>query len=95
MPLDHFSVAVPPSKLEGMVTFLTNSLQHMGFKEHVRFPTPVTVGMGDTRPYMWIFAVDPEEADEKTQLALLKRHHIAFTAESGSILLGFFLCFSN
>ena len=70
MPLDHFSVAVPSSKLEGMVAFLTNSLQYLGFKEHVRFPTPVAVGLGDTRPYMWIFAVDPDEADEKTQLAL-------------------------
>ncbi len=83
MPLDHFSLMVPQPKLEGMVAFLTSSLQHMGFKEFFR-PIPSVVGMGDAAPFMWIAGVDPKDADEKTQETLLKRQHIAFTAESQS-----------
>jgi hypothetical protein len=33
MPLDHFSIPVPEDKFEDFIAFLTNSLQHMGFKE--------------------------------------------------------------
>jgi hypothetical protein len=33
MPLDHLSLPVPQAKLDGMVTFLARSLQHLGFKE--------------------------------------------------------------
>ena len=88
MPLDHFSLLVPQSKLDGMVTFLTSSLQHMGFKEHMR-PVPSVVGMGDAVPFLWIAGLGPEDGDEKTQESLLKRQHIAFTAESKSSILGY------
>lgn len=55
----------------------------MGFKEIMR-PIPTVVGMGETAPYFWIAAIGPEVADEKTQESILKKNHIAFTAESQS-----------
>jgi hypothetical protein len=33
MPADHFTLTVPEAKLEEIVTFLTSSMEHMGFKE--------------------------------------------------------------
>ena len=33
MPLDHFSIPVPQDEFENTITFLTTSLEHMGFKE--------------------------------------------------------------
>ena len=81
MPLDHFSLIVPSPYLEDMVTFLTTSLAHMGFKEMLR-PIPTVVGMGDTSPFLWIACIDPNDGDVKTQEACLKKQHIAFTAES-------------
>jgi hypothetical protein len=33
MPLDHFTLTVPQGKLDEIVTFLTASLGHLGFKE--------------------------------------------------------------
>ncbi|MCJ1243338.1 hypothetical protein MMC30_000535 [Trapelia coarctata] len=82
MPVDHFSLNVPQSKLEGMVTFLISSLQHLGFKEHMR-PIPSVVGMGDAVAFLWLSGLDLEDEDEKKQESLLKRNHIAFTAENG------------
>jgi hypothetical protein len=32
MPLDHISIFAPKAKVEDMVTFLTSSLEHLGFK---------------------------------------------------------------
>jgi len=32
MPLDHISIVTPKAKDEDMVTFLTSSLEHLGFK---------------------------------------------------------------
>lgn len=32
MPLDHISIFTPKAKVEDMVTFLTSSLEHLGFK---------------------------------------------------------------
>ncbi|KAI9673449.1 MAG: hypothetical protein M1817_002911 [Caeruleum heppii] len=81
MPLDHFSLCVPQSKLDDTVNFLASSLKHMGFKEHMR-PIPTVVGMGDAVPFIWIAGVGAEFGDEKTQVTLLKRQHIAFTAEN-------------
>ncbi len=82
MPLDHFSLVVPTSKVEDLITFLTASLQHVGFKEHMR-PIPTVVGLGEDRPYIWITGVDSQTGDEE-QESLLKKHHIAFTAHSES-----------
>ncbi len=73
MPLDHLSFTVPQSKLEGMVTFLTSSLQHMGFREHMR-PIPSVVGMGDAVQFLWIVGLgfqrrgrkDTRDSHEKT-----------------------------
>ena len=42
MPADHFSLVVPQAKLEDLVSFLTNSLGHLGFKEMMR-PVPNVV----------------------------------------------------
>ena len=82
MPLDHFSINVPPTKLEDVIKFLTTSLAHFGFKEHMR-PIPEVVGMGDSKSaYFWINGRLPENADPATMEGLLKATHIAFTAES-------------
>jgi hypothetical protein len=83
MPLDHFSLLVPQSKLDPMVTFLTSSLQHLGFKEYMR-PVPTVVGMGDATPFFWLSGLDPSNGngEEKVLEGLLKRQHIAFTADS-------------
>lgn len=88
MPVDHFSLVVPSSKLEDLITFLKSSLQHMGFKEFWR-PIPTVVGLGDSRPYMWIAGVDPKTGDTEGQESLVKREHIAFTADSQSPKLSF------
>jgi hypothetical protein len=61
-------------------------------------PIPYVVGFGDARPFLWIDTI--EGGDEKTLEALLKKQHIAFTAESLSALkaaptLPFFFFHSN
>ncbi|KLJ06506.1 hypothetical protein EMPG_10104 [Blastomyces silverae] len=81
MPLDHFSLTVPEQNLNGIVTFLTNSLQHLGITEHMR-PVPTVVAMGDTTPFLWIVGIEPNDWDKKTHKGLLKTQHIAFTAET-------------
>ncbi|KAI4144316.1 MAG: hypothetical protein L6R39_004234 [Caloplaca ligustica] len=68
MPLDHFSLIVPVDKLDPMVNFLTQALQHMGFKEHIRFG-PCVVGMGETTPYFWLAARGGDDIDENRCLA--------------------------
>ncbi|KAI9844276.1 MAG: hypothetical protein M1837_005686 [Sclerophora amabilis] len=80
MPLDHFSICVPESKFEPIITFLTSSLEHMGFKEHMR-PVPTVVGLGDAFPFLWIASSGGGSEDGAHERAL-KRHHIAFTAEN-------------
>lgn len=87
MPLDHFSLSVPQSKLEAMVAFLTSALQHLGFKEHMR-PIASVVGMGDAVAFLWIDGLGPEVGDETTQERVLKRQHVAFSAESQSSMRG-------
>jgi catechol 2,3-dioxygenase-like lactoylglutathione lyase family enzyme len=79
MPLDHMTLTVPQAKLEDTINFLTTSLQPLGFKEIVR-PVPNVVGLGEQAPYFWLNVV--EGADVKTQEAILKAQHIAFTATS-------------
>jgi hypothetical protein len=83
MPVDHFSLSVPQSQLESVITFLVSSLQHLGFKEHMR-PIPSVVGLGEATPYLWITGLDPVDGDEKTYETLLKKTHIAFTAQRQS-----------
>lgn len=83
MPCDHFSLQVPPSKFDELLSFLISSLGHMGFKEHWR-PVPQVVGLGEERPYLWITALIPEGTDEATVATLLQRNHMAFTAQSKS-----------
>ena len=79
MPIDHFCLAVPQSKFEGLITFLTTSLA--GFKEIIR-PVPNVVGLGEFHPYFWLTGLDSADVDAKTLELALKRNHIAFTAES-------------
>lgn len=81
MPLDHFSITVPTSSVDGVAKFLVSSLGHMGFKEFVR-PIPTVVGLGDSKPWLWISGKDAENGDQKSQEALLKGTHVALTAES-------------
>ncbi len=81
MPLDHFSLTIPASKVDGLVSFLTTSLHQFGFKEHMRYG-PHIVGLGDDLPYFWIAGIVSEDADGKTVDEMLKKQHIAFTAES-------------
>lgn len=81
MPLDHFSLAIPASKVDDLVSFLTASLHHFGFKEHMRYG-PHIVGLGDDLPYFWIAGIVSEDADGKTVDEMLKKQHIAFTAEN-------------
>ena len=81
MPLDHFAIYVPQSKFEDLVTFLTASLGHLGFKEFMR-PVPNVVGLGETTAYFWMSGV-PEDVDDKSHGTVMKKDHIAFTAESG------------
>ncbi|KAI4232134.1 MAG: hypothetical protein L6R40_007499 [Gallowayella cf. fulva] len=78
MPLDHFSLAVPPAKVDPLVSFLTTALASTGFKEHIRYG-PYIVGLGESQaPYFWIAGTVPDDADGKTVDAVLKRHHVAF-----------------
>ncbi|KAL8969211.1 MAG: hypothetical protein Q9197_004459 [Variospora fuerteventurae] len=82
MPLDHFSLTIPAEKIDPMVEFLTTSLQHLGFKEHIRYG-PHVIGMGETFPYFWLAAaVGGEGCDQKTVDLMLKKQHVAFTAET-------------
>lgn len=87
MPVDHFSIVIPSSKVDGMATFLTESLQHIGgFKEHLRFG-PQMVGMGETGPYCWLFGV---EMDASAMADVLKKYHVAFTAETNAQVRQFY-----
>ena len=45
-------------------------------------PIPQAVGLGDVAPIFWLNTLDPSEANEATQVATLKKAHIAFTATS-------------
>jgi hypothetical protein len=81
MPLHHFCLAVPQSKLEPFVTFLTSSLQTLGFKQLVR-PIPSIVGLGETTPYLWVNVPNIGGGDVEMHEAILKKQHIAFSATS-------------
>ena len=81
MPMDHYGLIVPSSKFEGIIAFLIESLKHTGFKEWYR-PVPHAAGLGDGSPYFWISGFDPENGDTDTQLSVLSRQHIAFSAQS-------------
>ncbi|KAG9230638.1 glyoxalase/bleomycin resistance protein/dioxygenase [Amylocarpus encephaloides] len=81
MPLDHISILVPISKLEDMITFLTTSLGHLGFKELMR-PIPTVVGFGEQQPYFWISTFEPKPGTEEVAADLLKKNHFAFTAQT-------------
>ncbi|KAI4178083.1 MAG: hypothetical protein LQ348_005687 [Seirophora lacunosa] len=81
MPLNHVSLTVPPEKMDPMAEFLTASLQHLGFREHIRFG-PYAIGMGEETAYFWLAPVGGEGFDQKTVDQVLKKQHIAFTAET-------------
>ncbi|TAQ91421.1 hypothetical protein B7494_g132 [Chlorociboria aeruginascens] len=83
MPLDHFFITVPASELDGLVTFLISSLQHIGFKEYVR--TPTHAGLGDGTPYLWIAGDMPEDVEKtirSVQKDLFTKQHVAFSAKN-------------
>lgn len=74
-------------KLESVAKFLTQSLQHLGLKEHVRYG-PYDVGMGEAAPYFWLAAVGGPDTDEKIMNEILKKQHVAFTTGNQSVNLG-------
>lgn len=80
MPADHFTLAVPETKLAEVIVWLTSSLEHLGFKELMR-PAPNVVGMGEGIPYLWIQGFNPEGMSEETLAMLMNNTHIAFTAK--------------
>ena len=80
MPVDHFTLCVPQSSFEEIISFLVASLQHIGFKEHTR-PVPYAAGLGDKTPYMWIVGTDEKEV-KKAPESRLKKEHIAFSVKS-------------
>jgi len=83
MPVDHFTLSVPQSKLEGVVSFLIASLSHMGFKEHWR-PIPTVVGMGEEKAYIWIAGIPEDNGAGAVVENLAKQaSHTAFTAQNG------------
>jgi len=91
MPCDHFSLHVPASKLEAVVSFLLTSLSHISFQEFRR-PTPTVVGMGEVRPYLWIVGVPEENGVGAVLDKLLSEYntHMAFSVESKSPFQIFF-----
>lgn len=85
MPLDHSSLTVPASSVAPLLTFLTSSLAHLGFKEQIRFG-PYVVGLGEDKAYFWIAGILSPDADAKTVEDMLKKQHFAFGAESMCLL---------
>jgi len=83
MPIDHAAVVVPQSKLDELVAFLLTSLSHLGFKEIMR-PAPHAVGLGDVAPFFWLTGVEDADVDAKTLELILKKTHVAFTAEKSA-----------
>jgi hypothetical protein len=83
MGLDHFAIPVPAAKFEETIKYLTTSLAFSNFKEITR-PIPTVVGLGETAPYIWLSAVEGDEAEFKN---VLKNMHIAFSATSTSLSL--------
>ncbi|KAL8665073.1 MAG: hypothetical protein Q9168_007775 [Polycauliona sp. 1 TL-2023] len=81
MPLDHSSLTVPASSVAPLLTFLTSSLAHLGFKEQIRFG-PYVVGLGEDKAYFWVAGILSPDADEKTVADMLKKQHFAFGAEN-------------
>ncbi|EPE25375.1 Glyoxalase/Bleomycin resistance protein/Dihydroxybiphenyl dioxygenase [Glarea lozoyensis ATCC 20868] len=79
MGLDHFAIPVPAPKFEETIKFLTTSLAFSNFKEITR-PIPTVVGLGETAPYIWLSAVEGDEAEFKN---VMKGMHIAFNATNG------------
>jgi len=59
---------------------LTYKVEYTDCKISSMRPIPTVSGCGDSRPYMWINEVEVEDA--KTHEAIMKKDHIAFTAES-------------
>lgn len=81
MPIDHFSILVPKTKLNPLISFLTTSLGHMGFKELFR-PIDNVVGLGEQIPYFWLKGCVPDDVSEESLMTVLKGMHLAFRAES-------------
>ncbi|KAL8994961.1 MAG: hypothetical protein Q9169_005202 [Polycauliona sp. 2 TL-2023] len=80
MPLDHSSITLPASSVAPLLTFLTSSLAHLGFKELVRYG-PHVIGLGEEKAYFWLAGILSPETDGKTVEEMLKKQHFAFRAE--------------
>jgi hypothetical protein len=82
MPLDHFCIIVPEGKLEAMVSWLLSANSTFGFREITR-PVAHVVGLGEDRPYFWVWS-DPTTEATKAQVREWRKQHIAFTVDSSS-----------
>ncbi|KAL5415334.1 hypothetical protein PMIN04_008594 [Paraphaeosphaeria minitans] len=82
MPLDHFSIIVPLDSLEPLVSWLLAANSPFGFRELTR-PVAHAVGLGESRPYLWVVGDSSTEATE-AQVREWRKMHVAFTVESTS-----------
>ncbi|KAL5393279.1 hypothetical protein DPSP01_000104 [Paraphaeosphaeria sporulosa] len=80
MPLDHFSIIVPESSLEPLVSWLLAANALFGFKEITR-PVTHVVGLGEARPYFWVIS-DPTTKATEAQVREWRKMHVAFTVNS-------------
>ncbi|KAL5415335.1 hypothetical protein PMIN04_008594 [Paraphaeosphaeria minitans] len=80
MPLDHFSIIVPLDSLEPLVSWLLAANSPFGFRELTR-PVAHAVGLGESRPYLWVVGDSSTEATE-AQVREWRKMHVAFTVES-------------
>lgn len=79
MPIDHVSLAVPFSKVDAEVSFLTAAFAHMDVKEFMR-PVPGVVGMGDAAPWLWISGINLAHQPTPDDAPIV-RVHLALTAK--------------
>lgn len=82
MPVDHTSVTVPMSKSEAFKNFLLAALKPLGTKVVMDFSQYNSVGLGEQLAYFWISGMEMSGEEEAVAMKMLKKTHLAFTAES-------------
>ncbi|KAL5449700.1 hypothetical protein PMIN07_009031 [Paraphaeosphaeria minitans] len=72
----------PATSLEPLVSWLLAANSPFGFRELTR-PVAHAVGLGESRPYLWVVGDSSTEATE-AQVREWRKMHVAFTVESTS-----------
>ncbi|KAK5701615.1 hypothetical protein LTR97_004431 [Elasticomyces elasticus] len=91
MPIDHTSVTVPLSKFDAFKTFMLAALQPLGTRVLMDFSQYNSVGLGESLlPYFWIQGLELDDAGEAVALKMLRKTHLAFTADSPDQVLKFY-----